>query len=284
MVGQDLYPRPCFAAGTPVLVSHDGQAVPVEQLREGDFVLSGDEHEPAGELALQRVEEVFVRFGRIFHVHVRGRVLRTTAEHPFWVRGKAAWVPAGELAVGDELRGHDGQWVAVEDMCDTGAYEVVYNCRVAQWHTYFVGCQEWVRALPSDLDLAGGVITVREKKRDKRKLTTRRVPLTPLLKEVLTAWLSERTGGPTLFCKEGGRPISPREAHNYFRRGLRLSPWAVLKGWHVFRHSFISALASKGVDQRIIDDLVGHSTDEQRRRYRHLFPDVKQQALAGVFG
>jgi hypothetical protein len=30
-----------------------------------------------------------------------------------------------------------------------------------------------------------------------------------------------------------------------------------LKGWHVFRHSFISALASKGVDQRIIEDLVG---------------------------
>ena len=31
-----------------------------------------------------------------------------------------------------------------------------------------------------------------------------------------------------------------------------------LKGWHVFRYSFISALASKGVDQRVIDDLVGH--------------------------
>jgi hypothetical protein len=26
------------------------------------------------------------------------------------------------------------------------------------------------------------------------------------------------------------------------------------------------------------------STGEQRRRYRHLFPDVKQQALLGVFG
>ena len=63
-----------------------------------------------------------------------------------------------------------------------------------------------------------------------------------------------------------------------------VSKWGVLKGWHVFRHSFISALASKGVDQRIIDDLVGHATEEQRRRYRHLFPDVKQQALLGVFG
>jgi hypothetical protein len=39
-----------------------------------------------------------------------------------------------------------------------------------------------------------------------------------------------------------------------------------------------------GVDQRIIDDIVGHQTDEQRRRYRHLYPDVKQKAIANVFG
>lgn len=51
----------------------------------------------------------------------------------------------------------------------------------------------------------------------------------------------------------------------------------------MFRHSFISALASRGVDQRVIDDMVGHSTDEQRRRYRHLYPDVTQQAVLSVF-
>jgi integrase len=52
----------------------------------------------------------------------------------------------------------------------------------------------------------------------------------------------------------------------------------------MFRHSFISALASKGVDQRMIDELVGHSTEEQRRRYRHLYPDVKLEAMRAVFG
>ncbi len=143
---------------------------------------------------------------------------------------------------------------------------------------------EIVRALQSDADLAGGVVTIREKKRDKAKLTTRRVPLTPFLKELLADWMKKRGRGKTLFCKADGKAITPREAHNYFQRGLRVSKWAVLKGWHVFRHSFISALASKGVDQRIIDDVVGHSTDEQRRRYRHLFPDVKQQAVLGAFG
>jgi integrase len=143
---------------------------------------------------------------------------------------------------------------------------------------------EIIRALPSDVDLPGGVVTIREKKRDRTKLTTRRVPLTPLLKEVLADWMTRRGNGKTLFCKPDGHAITADGARAAFLRCLRPSKWSVLKGWHVFRHSFISALASKGVDQRIIDDLVGHSTEDQRRRYRHLFPDVKQQALLGVFG
>ena len=134
------------------------------------------------------------------------------------------------------------------------------------------------------MDLENSVVTVSEKKRDKKRLTTRRVPLTPFLKKVLTDWMKTRANGETLFCKGDGKAITPRETHNYFQRALRLSKWSMLKGWHVFRHSFISALASKGVDQRLIDDMVGHLTEEQRRRYRHLYPDVKQDAIQLVFG
>lgn len=143
---------------------------------------------------------------------------------------------------------------------------------------------EIVRVSPTDLDVAAGVVTIREKKRDKQKHTTRRVPLTPFLVAVLTEWSSSRAAGKAFFCKADGRAVAPREAHNYFQRALKGSKWDVLKGWHVFRHSFISALASKGVDQRVIDDMVGHSTDEQRRRYRHLHPDVAQLAVTSVFG
>jgi hypothetical protein len=35
--------------------------------------------------------------------------------------------------------------------------------------------------------------------------------------------------------------------------------------------------------QRIIDELVGHQSDEQRRRDRDLFPAVTQAAIARVF-
>ena len=48
-----------------------------------------------------------------------------------------------QLRVGDALRSHDGQWLAVEDVRDTGREEVVYNGRVAEYHTYFVGDEGW---------------------------------------------------------------------------------------------------------------------------------------------
>jgi len=74
------------------------------------------------------VEEVFRRWGVIWEVAVGGRLLRTTAEHPFWVRGRG-WTAASQLRVGDALRSHDGQWLAVEGVRDTGREEVVYNGR-----------------------------------------------------------------------------------------------------------------------------------------------------------
>jgi hypothetical protein len=38
---------------------------------------------------------------------------------------------------------HDGQWTSVEEVRDTGKYEKVYNLRVADFHTYFVGDTSW---------------------------------------------------------------------------------------------------------------------------------------------
>jgi integrase len=142
---------------------------------------------------------------------------------------------------------------------------------------------EIVRALPSDVDLVNEVITIREKKRDKSRLTLRRIPMTPFLKEVLTAWMQTRAKGRTLFCKADGKEITPREAMNYFDRALRVGKWHVLRGLHVFRHSYISALANRGVDQRIIDELAGHQTEQQRRRYRHLYQQTLTEAAKKIF-
>jgi hypothetical protein len=130
----------CFAAGTPLLTPEG--AKPIEQFRPGDLVLSRAEDVPDGPLEAMVVEEVFVRTGRILHLHAGGQVIRTTPEHPFWVEGQG-WTRASELRLGDSLLSHDGQWVAVEEVYDTGEHEPVYNLRVAQHHTYFVGCAAW---------------------------------------------------------------------------------------------------------------------------------------------
>ena len=130
----------CFAAGTPLLTP-DG-AKSIEEFRPGDLVLSRPETAADGPLAAKAVEAVFVRLGRVLHLHVGGEVLRTTGEHPFWVHGQG-WVQAGRLGVGDLLVSHDGQIKLVEDVLDTGEYETVYNLRVADFHTYFVGGTAW---------------------------------------------------------------------------------------------------------------------------------------------
>ncbi len=79
-------------------------------------------------------------------------------------------------------------------------------------------------------------------------------------------------------------PITVDDAGWHFVLTVRGSRWAVLRGWHVLRHSFASNLAAKGVDQRFIDEFLGHQTEAQRRRYRHLFPHQQRQVLCQVFG
>jgi hypothetical protein len=52
-------------------------------------------------------------------------------------------LPAGKLQVGDLLATLDGRWLALEGTLDTGRVETVYNLRVTDYHTYFVGSREW---------------------------------------------------------------------------------------------------------------------------------------------
>ena len=154
---------------------------------------------------------------------------------------------------------------------------------------------DMLRALVSDVDLAGGVVTIREKKRVKGKRSTRTAPLTPKLAEILRAWLAKRPDGPFLFCqaqqvtrsktkRERPTAVTKDEAHDHFKRTVADSKWQMLRGYHLLRHSFISALASEGIDQRVIDEVVGHQSEEQRKRYRHLYPGVMQDAIRRVFG
>ncbi|MFO0840860.1 MAG: tyrosine-type recombinase/integrase [Gemmataceae bacterium] len=154
---------------------------------------------------------------------------------------------------------------------------------------------ELLRMLVSDVDLAAGMITVREKKRLKGRRSTRNAPITPRLSQVLREWLPAKPDGHHVFAqaahvarskKKRAAPtaVTEDEAHDHFQRTVQGSRWEALRGWHVLRHSFCSNMVASGIDQRIIDEIMGHSTEEQRRRYRHLAPKITTAAVAGVFG
>jgi integrase len=107
--------------------------------------------------------------------------------------------------------------------------------------------------------------------------------------------LTVHPGGQYLFAQSaevshsktkrtGPTPVTTDEAHDHFKRSLSGGKWAVLRGYHIFRHSFISLCATRGVDQRFIDEWVGHQTEEQRKRYRHLLPSTQQEVIMSVFG
>lgn len=144
---------------------------------------------------------------------------------------------------------------------------------------------EMIRSRREDFDFEHGTVTIREKKKDRRKEETyRHVPLTPQLRKAMQDWFAKHPGGPWTFCRKKDEPFTEQMANHHFRWALEGSKWQVIRGWHVFRHSFISNLASKGVDQRIIMGLVGHLNAETTRRYQHLFPSTVQDAMRLVFG
>ena len=154
---------------------------------------------------------------------------------------------------------------------------------------------EIARSQLADIDFESGMITIRELKRVRGMQSTRRVPMSPFLKSVLASWIADHPGGQMTFSmperlersrkeREIGTPVTSSELHKHFKQPLKRSKWEVLHGWHALRHSFCSNCAAAGVEQRLINDWVGHQTAAMVRRYRHLFPNKQQQAIQNVFG
>jgi hypothetical protein len=114
--------RVCFAAGTPLLTEEGDKLI--ERLTTRDWVWSRNEFDPNGPMVLCRVEEVFISVGRIWHLHVSGEVIRTTGERRYCERDRG-WTPCGELRPGDHIADRQGNWLLVEDVCDTGVEEKV---------------------------------------------------------------------------------------------------------------------------------------------------------------
>jgi integrase len=135
------------------------------------------------------------------------------------------------------------------------------------------------------VNFKSGVVTIREKKKDHTQdYTTRDVHMNARLIPALRAWIKAHPGGQHLLCDESGKPITIRSGRleREFDATLKGSKFAVIPGWHTLRHSFASILASKGIDQRVINKYMGHLDEKTVERYRHLYRETGREAVESL--
>lgn len=127
----------CFVAGTMVLTT--AGLLAIEKLKAGDKVLAADpESFDVGE---KNILEAFERkVDKLVHLTINGEKIVTTDNHPFYVQGRG-FIKAEGLFVGDKLISVDGKDLIVEahdiEQCENPI--TVYNFKVEDYHTYFVG-------------------------------------------------------------------------------------------------------------------------------------------------
>lgn len=130
-----------FVPGTEVLMA-DGTTKPIEDVRIGDMVLATDPK--TGETSVKTVTAEITGTGMknlvTMTLAVEGEKVSITATegHPFWVPALNAWIDAGELAEGQDLRTADGKSLRVTGIKHTRQAAEVHNLTVAGLHTYYV--------------------------------------------------------------------------------------------------------------------------------------------------
>ncbi|WP_235089776.1 hemagglutinin repeat-containing protein [Chromobacterium sp. Beijing] len=130
----------CFVAGTQVLTEKGLKAI--EAFVGGELVWSRSDQ--TGEYGFRPVVAHKATRGQdIFRVVVEDRegrqeVLRTTAEHPFWIKDEG-WRKASLLGPGMVLRDKANSVLMVMSQEKEHVQETVYNIQVAEFQTYHVG-------------------------------------------------------------------------------------------------------------------------------------------------
>jgi hypothetical protein len=76
------------------------------------------------------------------NLHVGGRVIRTTAEHPFRFVGRG-WIAAQQIVPRDLLLGAGNEQAAVNLLDEPKESVPVYNLEIEEYHTYLVGSVLW---------------------------------------------------------------------------------------------------------------------------------------------
>ena len=132
-----------------------------------------------------------------------------------------------------------------------------------------------------DVDFERNILQVSSQKQSQKRDVKRNIEMH---KEVVSVLRSQRmkTGNSRfVFINALGNQIKEDTLNEVFVRLTHGTKFEGI-GFHVFRHSLASNLAASGVDQRVIDSILGHQTEEMRKRYQHLFPGKQSEALKNL--
>ena len=134
----------------------------------------------------------------------------------------------------------------------------------------------------ADIDLQRRFLLVRSRKQSQSKQEIRRrIYIADGLMDTLQAQREISGDQRWVFPGPEGKRLKVDTLGETFRRMVKGTEFEGL-GFHCFRHSLASNLAAKGVDQRIIDRILGHQTEGMRQRYQHLFPEQMEEAFKSI--
>lgn len=130
----------CFAAGTPVHAQRDGQPIliPIQDIQVGDLVKSRN---PAtGEEGYKPVVQTFTGATTtlLTLTFANSETLQTTPNHPFATSKRGDFVLAKHLRSDLSVITGSGFSHLAGEQAREGLFPV-FNFKVADWHTYFVG-------------------------------------------------------------------------------------------------------------------------------------------------
>lgn len=125
---------------------------------------------------------------------------------------------------------------------------------------------------------------------------SRTVPLIPDLAELIRHHVEASEGWPNphglIWRNQDGSPIGKKQDEQEWRELLASAgvigaedavPGGTVLTGHVARHTTVTVLASMGVDFQLIGEIVGHSTAEVTRIYRHA-SDAERMRAAELVG
>jgi RHS repeat-associated protein len=130
-----------FVAGTQVHLC-DGTTISIEEVEEGDFVLTKDAD--TGAIECRMVANPYANPDRsIIELELEAEdgtleTIDTTDNHPFYVEGRG-WTRVDELDIGDRIPSAYGGLLRVTSATWTQRVETVYNFGVEEFRSYFVG-------------------------------------------------------------------------------------------------------------------------------------------------